>query len=155
MTMYVFCSECGWKPKDFFDLTRRQMNALMKGREKWFRQKAKAEEDAEKGIKPREPVKGGNYRTRAENIHYNKEAGNASIVGVSEISKAIEVAGDKGKISVSSTGGMFEGLSKAGGMDTKVWRGGVKRKDRPKSQKEKIAAIKREMAHNEKHYGID
>lgn len=157
MTMYVFCSECGWKPNDFLDLTQRQLNALMKGRERWIDIQNEAQEDANEGKprKARRRTKKG-YREKARNIAYNRETGVHSVQGGSgALAKAVQGGNKEGSVKESSAEGAIAGLAQAGAMKSRVWRGGVKKEDRPRTKSEKLKKLRAEIAHNDKHFGTE
>jgi len=159
--MYVMCSECGWKPDDFLDLTRRQLNAIMKGREIWFRQKQESEEDAnnrEMG-EVRRQYSGRKTPTsrpqRINSIRYDSKTGRHALGSGALSQHAKDTKSKTGTIRPNNVSDVFDGLAQGKSVQTRVWRGGVKKENRPKTIEEKIERIRQDMKNTDQSFGID
>ena len=155
MLMYVYCSECGWRPDEFLDLTRRQLSALQKGRERWIEKQTEAAEKAQSG-RPQRPAKSRkNYRERINNVHYDRENETKSVVGDGPVSSAVRDGSGKGSIKPSDASGMIDGLAQSGALKSRIWRGGIKKENRPKTKEEKLRRMRAQMSYIDKKYGAD
>lgn len=157
MTMYVLCSECGWKPSEFLDLTPRQLKALMEGRERWIEIQNEANDPDSKGTPPKSRRKkvGRGYKNEVGNIRYDREKGTHSIQGGGVVSQAKQSSNKEGKVAPQDMAGVLDGLAQSGSMDSKIWRGGVKKKDRPKTKNEKLKKLRALIAHNDEHFRVE
>tara|TARA_Y100000310_G_C20369656_1_gene662925 strand:- start:31 stop:456 length:426 start_codon:yes stop_codon:yes gene_type:complete len=139
--MHVFCSEYGWLPSDFLDLTRRQFKALLKGREIWLR---RTNEISSEDKAPTAKDLG---------IDYDRDTGKAEFGDGKSLSKAIQDGAKSGTVRPDNMSGVIDGLVQSKSVKTRVWRGGVKRKDRPKSKEALLAKLKEEMKQHQQLYG--